>query len=673
MRAFIIRPFGTQQDIDFNKVDELLISPALKRVGAFGGTTMDIFEAGNIRVDMFRRLLTADLVVADLSIHNANVFYELGIRHALRDRATVMLRCEADKFPFDLQTDRYLNYSKDDPAAALEDLVTTLKQTLDSTHKDSPVFMSLPELREADPSTFMAVPPDFNEEVERAVADKRSGDLALFSHEVRGFEWEIKGWRTVGRAQFNLKAFAAAKVTWEAVRKLEPDDLEANLLLGTIYERLGDLTRSTQALKRALANICITSDQRAEAYALLGRNAKTQWRTEWEKAPDDSRNKTALRSPYLSDSFENYERAFTEDLNHFYSGLNALAMLTIMIELAGKLPDVWNESFDSDDDADRALTTKREQAKRLAAAVDLSIEAALNRLQRDGKKDVWAELSAADLRYITSNKPARVAAAYREALAGAPEFARDSLRKQLAIYRDLAVVTTSLAEVEQVAGAPGPDDQPATQVRKRILLFAGERIDEADEKPRFPADKESIAREKIKEAIEREMQTGAGVACGYSGAASGGDILFQEVCAELGIPTRLYLAIPQQEYARIAVAKARERWVDRFWQIFKEHSDRNDVRVLSDATEAINEEDYLPAWLRSRDDYSIWQRNNLWMLFNALNEGCDPKTGDPNITLIALWDGAGSHDLGGTADLVEKVKNLGARYEIIKPKEIFGL
>src|SRR5690349_11503661 len=137
MRAFIIRPFGRKQDgkgneIDFDKVANELIGPALAAVGAEGRETLDIVKSGNIRVDMFRRLLTADLVVADLSIHNANVFYELGIRHALRDRSTFMLRCRADAFPFDLQTDRYLEYNKDDPAARLEDLIAALRRTLDS-------------------------------------------------------------------------------------------------------------------------------------------------------------------------------------------------------------------------------------------------------------------------------------------------------------------------------------------------------------------------------------------------------------------------------------------------------------------------------------------------------------------------------------------------------------
>lgn len=213
---------------------------------------------------------------------------------------------------------------------------------------------------------------------------------------------------------------------------------------------------------------------------------------------------------------------------------------------------------------------------------------------------------------------------------------------------------------------------PSQQQRKRVLLFAGHMIDAPGrEKPRFPADKEVIAREKIREAIVKEMNTGAGIASAYAGGASGGDILFQEVCAELGIPTRLYLAIPPQQYVTSSVAKAGAEWVRRFWNIYNAHAARNLVRVLSEAIEVKQDSDNLQAWLR--EDYTIWQRNNLWMLFKALDEGCDPKTGDPNITLIALWDGEGGDGPGGTGDLVDKVNELGARSEVINTKEVFGL
>ena len=78
MRAFIVRPFGVKNDIDFDEVEKVLIDPVLTRLGVTGRTTGEVIGQGNIREDMFQLLLTADLVVADLSIHNANVFYELG-------------------------------------------------------------------------------------------------------------------------------------------------------------------------------------------------------------------------------------------------------------------------------------------------------------------------------------------------------------------------------------------------------------------------------------------------------------------------------------------------------------------------------------------------------------------------------------------------------------------
>ncbi|HJQ30678.1 MAG TPA: tetratricopeptide repeat-containing protein [Pyrinomonadaceae bacterium] len=673
MRAFIIRPFGTQKEINFDEVARLLISPALEELGAEGRETLDIVEAGNIHVDMFRRLLTADIVVADLSIHNANVFYELGVRHALRGAGTVMLRSDTDKFPFDLQTNRYFVYKKEDPAASLEDLVKTLRATDESREKDpkkrdSPVFLSLPKLEEPDEGAFMVVPQDFGEDVRLASANKRAGDLALLSYEVCDFEWETEGWRTAGRAQFKLKAHPAAKETWERVRRLRPNDLEANLLLGTIYERLGDLPRSDEALRRALANEKIKADGRAEAYSLLGRNAKTRWRAEWKDEPEETRAARALGSVNLRESFEDYERAFAEDLNHFYSGLNALAMMKVMLELAGAHPDIWNELYDDDEKAAAELKRLGQRAAKVGSAVELALDATTQRLKREGEKDVWAEISAADLRLLTTSEARRIAARYRDVLPEDKTFERDSVRNQLIIYRDLGLFAENVAEAFKVVGEP-----PAapTAERQRVLLFAGHMIDAPDRKtPRFPAAKEQAARARIKEAVEKEMGRGGGVACGYAGGASGGDILFHEVCAELRIPTRLYLAIPPGKYVTSSVEKAGPQWEKRFWAIHNDHEKLGLVRVLSEEKEVKDEREYMPAWLRSKPDYGIWKRNNLWMLFNALDEGCDPKSADPNVTLIALWDGQRGDGPGGTGDLVDKVKHLGAPREIIGTQEL---
>jgi hypothetical protein len=665
LQAFIVRPFGTKKDrnqneVNFDAVQEQLIVPALERVGVDGRTTLDILRAGNIRVDMFQRLLTADLVVADLSIDNANVFYELGIRHALREKRTFMLRCEGDKYPFDLQTDRYFIYQRENPAASRDQLVAALRQTLNSEEQDSPVFKLLPNLQAQDRSRFLAVPMDFREEVEQAAANRQAGDLELLGAEARGLEWESEGLRVVGRAQFRLKAFKGARTTWEAVRKFDPKDREANTLLGTIYQRLGDLTRSDQALRRVLERKDVASYDRAEVHSLLGRNAKMQWKGDWERLPAEQQRQRALRSGFLEDSFKAYTGAFSEDLNHYYSGLNALSLLTIEIELAAALPEVWEERFDEPADAPRELDARRKQAEKLSAAVGLSLQAALDRLEREGRSDVWVEISEADLCFLTAKRPTRVISAYQKALDGADDFAVEAARSQIALYQQLGILGENVKAALSVfapSSAEPSVPQGGEKKNPRVLLFTGHRLDDPGRKsPRFPADKEGVARQAIKDAVAKEIAEAGEIAFGIAGGASGGDILFHEVCAELGIPTKLYLALPPDQFIKASVRSAGPQWIERFWRL----RERLPERVLAESEE-------LPRWLQEKPNYSIWQRDNLWMLYNALAAGAD------NVTLIALWNGEAGDGPGGTADLVEKAGERGAKPIILKTKDLFGV
>jgi hypothetical protein len=284
--------------------------------------------------------------------------------------------------------------------------------------------------------------------------------------------------------------------------------------------------------------------------------------------------------------------------------------------------------------------------------------------------DVWAEVSVADLRCLTLNKPQRVVAAYRDALAGAPDFVTYSVSSQLALYEELGVLKANVTAALDFLGRPQASDRGA-KVHKRVLIFTGHMVDEPGrDKPRFPADREGAARQKIKEAVEAEMKSGDGVAFGIAGGASGGDILFHEVCEELGIPTQLYLAFEPGLYVNASVRKSGGDWVDRFWRLHSRREEKGEVRVLSElADEPADKAEYLPSWLRSKGDYNIWQRTNLWMLHNALAAG-----GDDNVTLIALWNNEPTGDgPGGTSDLVAKVERRGARTVVIDTKATFGL
>jgi hypothetical protein len=646
MHAFIVRPFGVKNGIDFDRVEQELIRPALAALNISGGTTGEFIQQGNIRTDMFEQLLIADLVVADISIHNANAFYELGIRHAFRDKRTFLIKSKGDEVPFDLKTDRYLSYDAGDPAASLFLLIEALKATLDSQKHDSPVFQLLPGLEPADPTKFLVIPLDFREEVQRAESLKNLGYLQMLSAEVDGFAWTTVGLRLIGLAQFKLKDWPGARVTWEAVRKYDDMDLEANTLLGTVYQRLGDLVGSDQALERALQNKGMSGWDRAEIRALMARNAKTLWEADWRGLAEIAAvQKAALSSVHLERSFDLYRKGFVEDRNHFYSGLNALAMATIMTELAAAQPEIWEDDFDSKDEAAGKLRELRELRSDLAAGVRLSIASKRTALARENQTDIWAEISAADLAFLSSTKPNRVGRAYKKALAGAPDFASDSARKQLLLHQRLGILSENTrAALDNISAAEQKQETPAAS--PRVILFTGHRIDAPDrQKPRFPPDQEDQARAMILAAVSQEKAKAAGKLLGISGGASGGDILFHEVCEELDIPTKMYLVLPKIEYIKASVADGGPRWVERFKRLF----DQKQPEILSDSGE-------LPRWLRAKKDYSIWQRSNLWMLYTALAISHD------NLTLLALWNGQAGDGPGGTEDMVERARDRGATF-----------
>ena len=74
-----------------------------------------ITTPGSINTQVISRLLEAPLVIADLSTHNANAFYELAIRHS-PPLPTIHLIREDEKIPFDVAPLRAIRFSYDTPA-----------------------------------------------------------------------------------------------------------------------------------------------------------------------------------------------------------------------------------------------------------------------------------------------------------------------------------------------------------------------------------------------------------------------------------------------------------------------------------------------------------------------------------------------------------------------------
>ncbi len=677
--VFIVRPFGKKRvavtekqsvEVDFDAIHKALIQPALSGNNLEGETTEVIAEAGNIRVDMFQMLITYDLVIADISIDNANVFYELGIRHGLRPKGTILIRFSTPgkDTPFDLKTDRYIAYERKDPGAAVPLLTQSIRQTVLSMHEngraDSPVFGLLPALSAPDPARLVVVPRSFQEAVEQAEAQSADGPatLALLGDEARRMRWGREGLRLVGRAQRRLSAFRAARETWEAVRKDLPDDIEANLMLATIYQRLGNSVMASQACRRVLDNSAAPPAKRADAHSQLARNEKAAWFKDFAALGTQDAQQQAISDQRLTDALEGYQAGFTEDLNDYYSGLNALGLVVALVRLAEAQPDSWASRFPDTRRANGALDDHRDQLKQLTGAVRISLDNAKIRSERRETPDEWLLVSEAQNRLLTADNPGFVRNAYRAAKNALGErFQLQSELSQVAIFHRLGLLSDNVGAAFAGLGATPADLQPKEPPpRDRVVVATGHRADAPGRPPpgRFPNTAACIDKTKgwLRQALEAEKKETAGTLYGIAGAASGVDLLFHEVCKELGIPTKVCLPIPIEDYRRESVADGGPDWVEKFNHFVAE----NPPVILSDSDE-------LPAWAAGIKDYGVFQRGNIWMMQYALLRP------NADVTLIALWNQKAGEGPGGTADMVKLAKSHGAKVQEENSDELFGI
>lgn len=109
-KCFVIMPF----DGLFQSQYERVIRPAVEAAGLTCVRGDEVFARPHIMSDIWDSLRSCRIVIAELSGRNANVFYELGLAHALGKPAVILTRSEND-VPFDLKALRYVYYDTSDP------------------------------------------------------------------------------------------------------------------------------------------------------------------------------------------------------------------------------------------------------------------------------------------------------------------------------------------------------------------------------------------------------------------------------------------------------------------------------------------------------------------------------------------------------------------------------
>jgi hypothetical protein len=143
--------------LDLDKTYQHIIKPGVLAAGLDCVRADEIQHSTVIDKPMFEQLLSADVVVADLSTSNANAIYELGVRHALRPWTTIVMAEDEFAFPFDvghLNILRYEHLGKDIGAGeakrVTDELTKRLRAVIERLEVDSPVFLFLPKLQRPD-------------------------------------------------------------------------------------------------------------------------------------------------------------------------------------------------------------------------------------------------------------------------------------------------------------------------------------------------------------------------------------------------------------------------------------------------------------------------------------------------------------------------------------------
>jgi hypothetical protein len=311
LTCFVIIGYGTKKSyangklrkLDLNETYALLIKPVFEALGISCYRAIDKNLAGSIDKLMLQEIKNADIALVDISTLNANVMWELGVRHALKPKHTIMI-CEKeqmDNIPFDIGHFIVHPYTHSEAGIPFKEvdrfrkhLTNVINGVLsqDSKVSDSPVFTFLKEelshvkeeatddicteasleakkdlsVDEVQPNVESFA--DLMDMAEEAKKDKKFSDaLKLFSVAREHAEKHMALKENLGfiisrqalctyksKVPNELEALVNARIILEALTPQQSSDVEVLGLTGAINKRLYELTDDTSYLDNAIAS-----------------------------------------------------------------------------------------------------------------------------------------------------------------------------------------------------------------------------------------------------------------------------------------------------------------------------------------------------------------------------------------------------------------------------------
>ena len=345
--CFVDMPFGKKSDlqsgieIDFDSVYLNAIKPAIESVGLESLRGDEEQSGGIIHAAMFARLLLAEYVVADLTLANPNVFYELGVRHTAMPFTTVPIFATTHALPFDVGLIRAVPYTLENgvltsqAAHELEEAIAQrLRQAINGpSTNDSPLFQLFPKFPKMD------MPEDateaFQDRVDKQGAFKQELAEVQKSHTTNAAR--CAGLLAVQQKLGDIKV-AQRNVVVDLM--LSYRDVEAWNEMIALVELMADHDRALAFVQqqwalalnrrnegtdsdraiRLLQNLMAEHGPDPESLGILGRVHKDRYKKENEAG-------SIMASAALDDAIAAYRQGFESDPRDYYPGVNAINLL----------------------------------------------------------------------------------------------------------------------------------------------------------------------------------------------------------------------------------------------------------------------------------------------------------------------------------------------------------
>jgi hypothetical protein len=346
--CFVDMSFGKKKDpytgieVDFDQIYEKAIKPAIIGANLEPLRGDEEKSGGIIHQAMFARLLLSEYVIADLTTANANVYYELGIRHAARPFTTILLHGNLHPLPFDIAPNRTFMYNiekdgtiSDKSCLQLQEGIRARLDTIinNGASRDSPLFelirnykqIDLPRELKDNFQDRLKLEKNFNDQLDRAKSHNNTTEKLRALREIRASLGNIKD-KNDSILTNLLLAFRSVSAWEDMIQLCESFSYDLRNSYMIQQQEAFALNRRNSPNDREKAiqilnEVSLISGVDPETMGLLGRIYKDMYK----ESKKNNDNDAALG--YLDKALETYKKGFYSDPREYYPGINAVTLL----------------------------------------------------------------------------------------------------------------------------------------------------------------------------------------------------------------------------------------------------------------------------------------------------------------------------------------------------------